>query len=389
VADRRSREERAQGVEVVAGVRNDGLDVVRGVAMIVVVAGHAAVSFMVTPVGWAVQDRSQHLGFDLFVWLARAFAMPTFFWLSGYFARAVLETGGIGGYARHRVVRILVPLAVAVVPCSLVLAALWDRGRELATRAAVADNVPKLQGSELPIVLGHLWFLYYLLWLSFAALLVARAGRALGVPERVGLARGGGPERAAGGGLGVLAVPATITFGVLAGLGALHTDTPMGFVPDVPIGLYMGAFFAWGWMVRARPEDMVSYRRWAWRALAVAAPCFAIVIATLYRGLEAIEDPPLVAIAASALFTVAGMVGFLGLGQRAGRPRRWVRLASESSYWFYIAHLPIVVALQLAVAGLGGPGLVKCAAIVAITTVVCVASYGWIARAAPRRGAGR
>ncbi len=346
--------------------RNDALDAARAVAMVFVVATHTALSFMVTPIGWAVQDRSQHLGVDLYVWIVRAFAMPTFFWLSGYFSRAVLDAGGLRGYLRHRVVRILIPLAIALVPCSLVLGWEWDWGREVVARPGVADNIPKLQSSELPIVLGHLWFLYYLLWLSFAAVVIARIARAtkLRIPA----------------GFGVLAVPALVTFGVLAALRSLHTDTPLGFVPDVPIAIYMGGYFAWGWIVHARPEELARYGRYAWRALAIAPVFLAIVIATLYRGLEAIEHAPLYASAASALFAICMMVGFLGLCVRYGRPHRLLRLASDSSYWFYIAHVPIVVALQILVAPLAVPGILKFIAIVAVTTALCLASYALAAR---------
>ena len=45
--------------------RHDGLDAARALAMILVVATHAAISFMVTPIGWAIQDRLQHLAVDL------------------------------------------------------------------------------------------------------------------------------------------------------------------------------------------------------------------------------------------------------------------------------------------------------------------------------------
>jgi peptidoglycan/LPS O-acetylase OafA/YrhL len=342
--------------------------------MMFVVAGHAAVSFMVTPIGWAVQDRSRHLGVDLCAWIVRAFAMPTFFWLSGYFSRAVLESGGLRGYVRQRVERILIPFALALVPCSLVLGALWDWGRDVETRAAVADNIPRLQRSELPIMLGHLWYLYYLLWLSLAAVIVARVARALRL--RV-------PDRSDG--LGVLAIPALITTGVLAALRALHTDTPLGFVPDVPIMLYMGAFFWWGWLVRARPQELARYRRRAWHALAIASMLLVIVIATLYRGLLVIEPPPLYASAASALFSVATVAGFLGLCSRPAGRQRLLRLASDSSYWFYIAHLPIVVALQIALAPIAVPGVLKYVAIVGFTTVACLGSRALFARYRRRR----
>ncbi len=339
--------------------RDSGLDTARATAMILVVATHAALAFMVTPIGWAIQDRSQHLGVDLYVWIVRAFAMPTFFWLSGYFSRAVMQAGGVRGFVRHRATRILLPLAIALVPCSYLLDALWDWGRTVGHRGVVAANIPKLQASELPIELGHLWFLYYLLLLSIAALALHRVAR----------------PRAP-----VLAIPATMILAVLLVIGALQPDTPLGFVPDLPILAYAGAFFTWGWLVHANPDELARYRRVAWRAVALAPLPLAVVCLTLYRGLSAIDHPPLHAVIASGAFTILAIVGFLGLCARYGQPNRAVRLASESSYWFYIAHLPIVVALQIVLANVALPGVVKYVAIVAATTTICVGSYAAFAR---------
>ncbi len=346
--------------------RDAGLDAARAIAMMFVVATHAAISFMVTPVGWAVQDRSQHLGVDLWVWIVRAFAMPTFFWLAGYFSRAVLVKGGVAGFVRNRALRIFVPLAITLVPMSLLVGAIWDWGRDVTVRAAVADNIPKLQRSEIEIFLGHLWFLYYVLWLSLAALGIATLARHV---------------RAR---MPVLAVPIALAFGVLAYLGALHTDTPLGFVPSVPILLYMGGFFAWGWLVHARPDELARYARRAWHALALSAPLLAIVIVTLARGLSVIESPPLYAIAASALFSIALVVFLLGACTRyLARPRPLLQLASRGSYWFYVLHLPVVVALQVALSQVAIPGPLKYLVIVAITTAVCVGSYALASRVAP------
>jgi glucan biosynthesis protein C len=332
--------------------RNPGLEAARALAMLLVIATHAALSFMVTPIGWAIQDRSQNLGVDLGVWIARAFAMPTFMWLSGYFSRALLVDGGVRAFIRNRMYRIALPLVLMLVPCALVLARLWAWGRELSDRAPVAANIPRLQTSELPIVLGHLWFLYYLLWLSAAAFVLSRRVRA--------------PVR-----LPTLAVPIVITSGVLVGIGQLHTNTPMGFIPDPAIFAYMGAFFAWGWLVHARPDELATYGRHARHALAVAPLLLAPVVVALSRG-----EAPIYAILASALFSIAVMIGFLGLCARhVTRRHPLIRAASDASYWCYIVHLPIVVLLQIVLADVAIFGPVKYIAIVITAGLLSFGSH--------------
>jgi glucan biosynthesis protein C len=341
--------------------RHAGLDAARTVATILVVATHAALSFMVTPIGWAIQDRSHHLGVDLYVWAMRAFGMPVFFWLSGYASRAVFVRRGVQGFVMNRVTRILVPLALVLVPCSLAINALWDWGREVGQRAAVPDHIPRFHDSDQPILLGHLWYLYYLLWMSLVALVVTRLVRGIRAPS----------------GLAVLVVPATISIAALVYLRTLQIDTPLGLVPDVPILVYMTAFFAWGWLVHGRPDEIARYADHAWRALAIAIALLAIVVVALVRG----GEPPLHAIVASGLYTIAMVVVFLGVHVRyLSRPRPLLRLASDSAYWTYIVHLPILVGLQIVVAPLAVPGVVKYGAILAVTLAICLASYHVVVR---------
>ena len=123
----------------------------RAIAMIAVVSGHAMASFMVTPIGWAIQDRSQFLGCDLAAWIIRAFSMPGFFWLAGYGGRALYDAKGAGAFARDRLVRIVLPLAILVVPNSLLLDVLWGWGREVGARGVVLQQgqqalVHRIQG---------------------------------------------------------------------------------------------------------------------------------------------------------------------------------------------------------------------------------------------------
>jgi peptidoglycan/LPS O-acetylase OafA/YrhL len=352
-----------------AEARHHGLDAARALAMIGVVSAHAAISFMETPIGWAIQDAYRHLAADLFVWIMASFAMPIFFWLSGFFARAVHEHGGPSGFLRHRVTRVLAPLLVALVPCSLAMNAAWDWGRAAGGRAAVAANIPKLQGSDLPITLGHLWYLYYLLAMSLVAAAAVPLARRL--------------RLRAPSGLSLLLLVAAIAIGVLAAMRTLHLDTPLGFVLDLPVAAYMGAFFLWGWHVHAHPSDLDRYARLAPAAAAAALLLLLSLVPVLLDAADPSRTapPPLHAIAASGLFTMAQIIAFIGLCLRFTRRRRpFLRLASEASYWFYVAHLPIVVFLQVALAHLSVPGPLKYAAIIAATTAACLATYDLVIR---------
>jgi glucan biosynthesis protein C len=337
--------------------RHHGLDAARAIAMMLVLSGHAMVSFTVTPVGWAIQDQSRFLGVDLYCWIVRAFAMPTFFWLAGYFGRALLDGHGLRAFAKNRVTRILVPLAIMLVPISYALSYLWDWGRAAGTRVAIADNMPKLKASEVEIMLGHPWFLYYLLWLSLAAVALQAIGKRLRIR------------------VPAIVLPVVVTTAVLFGLRAMHTDTPLGFIPDLPILVYMGAFFAWGWIVR--PAELARYTRYAWHALALAPIFLAVVIAALYPVLTVVEAAPLYGIVASALISITCMEFLLGACLRYldARPRPLLQLASRASYWCYILHVPVAVFFQIVLANVPLFGPLKYLVILAATTALCLGAY--------------
>ncbi|MEO1367294.1 MAG: hypothetical protein AAFX50_08955 [Acidobacteriota bacterium] len=60
--------------------RRHDLDALRGFAMLLGIALHAALAFM--PVGWLVHDRHTHDLFGLFVAGVHGFRMPVFFVMS-------------------------------------------------------------------------------------------------------------------------------------------------------------------------------------------------------------------------------------------------------------------------------------------------------------------
>lgn len=335
--------------------RDPGLDAVKTLAIALVVAEHAALSYMITPIGWVIQDTSRSLGVDLFVWIAHGSVMPTLFWLSGYFARDVYERKAALGFVRDRARRILLPLVLALVPCSLALDAMWDWARELTGRPEVAENIPKLEGSKLPLTLGHLWYFYYLLIISALALMLAEVGRRARTRVPVWVAP-------------------ILVFVPLACTGKLQLDTPLGFRIHPWVTLFAGAFFAWGWLVHARPAALDQYARHSWRILAAAALLLAAVFPTLASG-----TAPLYAIAASGAFSCALVAAFVGLCARYVR-RPILPLASRASYWTYVAHLPLVVLLQIAFARVSLPGPIEYVAIVAATALVCLLSYAAFAR---------
>lgn len=356
--------------------RLHGFDVARALAMLLIVLGHALLPFMQTPIGWAVHDRSRHIAVDLWVWTCHAFLMPEFFLLAGFFARITVARAGLARFFRQRLQRVLVPLAVLLVPVSAAMSALWDWGKELThgVRAATPAELPVLRASRLPVTLAHLWYLYYLLAISLVAAALVLMWRRL-PPRWQERARAGARRSIASvwAPLG-LAVPAA---GMLGLAGKLQLDTPLSFALDPWIAGFHGLFFAAGWALEARADLLARFARHAPVHLFTAFISLALLIPWVNESAAAATAtrPPLPALYLSALLSWLLVTGFLGLCLRATRPRPWLRFLAGSSYWCYVTHLPLVVLLQVVLWRAALPGPIKLAVILGTTLTACLVTY--------------
>ena len=190
----------------------------------------------------------------------------------------------------------------------------------------------------------HLWFLWFLLWLVAGfAIVAAMTGR-----------RGPG-ERVWSRWLMWLMVPLTLVPQLRMADGGAYPifgpDTSTGLLPIPHVLIYYAAFFTFGALMYGRRgrkgELMVDAigRPW-WLILSVS---FLIVLpGGLY--FTFVDFQWTVAAALQVLYAWGMCFGLMGLFRvLLPRERRGVRYLSDSSYWIYLVHLPLVIAAQLMV----------------------------------------
>jgi len=350
--------------------RFHGLDACRAAAMMLGLFFHGAISFLYAspPFGWAIRDRSTSLVVDVLIFVCHTFRMPVFFLLAGFFGRLLHEKLGTAGFLRHRARRILVPFVVALPLLMPLFYLLWKWGDSRQPHAIPIslDTVPPSP--------GHLWFLYYLMMILPALALCARLGRSLqlGPVDRLicALVR----FRVA---IFALAIPTAAT---LFPMEFLSADTPITFVPQPRILAYYFVFAASGWLLHRQDRLIEEFARHLWVPLIVAIVVFVPFGMAVEKAAGHVAfDPPALrwgALYLGALFGWSLVALFLGAFVKWGsQPRAWVTYLSDASYWCYLVHLPVAVALQILVADLPWPGLLKYAIIMTGTMAACLGSY--------------
>ena len=217
----------------------------------------------------------------------------------------------------------------------------------------------------------HLWFLWFLLWLVAGFVVVAFA------VERLPAAS----DRLASATMWAL-VPAVLIPQLLMGdsgeIRVFGPDTSTGLVPIWHVLAYYGCFFAFGALLFGRTNSrgrplVETIGRW-WPALLPAGFLVAFPLA-LHTTFEA-GTSWLLASALQVAYAWLAIVGLLGLfGALLTGERRGVRYLSDSAYWLYLAHLPVVIVAQSAIRNWDLPAGVKFVGLTAAVTAALLASY--------------
>tara|TARA_R110000868_G_scaffold35362_1_gene126888 strand:+ start:13874 stop:15100 length:1227 start_codon:yes stop_codon:yes gene_type:complete len=370
--------------------RLHALDAVRALALLLGILLHASMSFLPGPQIWVTQDVAAGEGFSFAFLVPHIFRLTLFFFIAGFFARMAIEKRGVIGFLGDRGKRIALPLVIFWGPLFAMITAVFIWGFLKANGGVVPEGTPPPPPLELATLpLTHLWFLYLLLifYVVAAALyLVTRLGgrseagqnpfdrlAALILRTPIGIA--------------VLAAPIGIWFWLspawFAWFGIPTPDT--GFVPDNGALIAYGVAFAAGWLVQGQSGLLESWRRW-WpvnTALALAAT----TVCVLQLGLVPDFIPPApgpdkaVLAASYAIASWAWTLAITGLALQFWSGHSGIRrYLADSSYWLYIMHLPLVMALQVIVSDLAWPGGAKFALVLAITLVILLGSYQLLVR---------
>ena len=202
-------------------------------------------------------------------------------------------------------------------------------------------------------VFQHLWFLWSLLWLVGVFAILAAAGLLPTGKSRGWL-------------VAASCLPQAVMGVSLAG--GWGPDTSLGILPRPHVLAFYGCFFFFG--VATYAADGLDTRLGRhWKLLLPAS------IALLAAGLATMNDR-LAATILQPAYAWTTSLGLIGLFCRwFSRPSPAVSWLADASYWIYLVHVPLVMAVQLLVRSWPAPAAGKFLAVMAIVTPLLLASY--------------
>ena len=371
--------------------RLHALDAARAFALLLGIALHATMSFFM-PLPATDVSQSTTLAVTFFV--IHVFRMSLFFFIAGFFAHMVFHRRGLRRFAKDRAKRILVPMTAGwiILAPATIATVVWGLTKSFpdGAPADLASAAPTQQSFPLT----HLWFLYYLC-IFYIAALTLRAGF-VGLLDRSGVLRkriDGAVRICVTGFLAPAILAAPICAVLVANtswpvwFGIQTPDT--GLTPQLPALVGFGTAFTFGWVVH-RQLDLLGTLRKQWLlnllgATALTAACLYMVGLTP----NLLVPSPFAEGSAERLvyyvcYTLAiwyWTFGLLGAALKfcdgASPLRRYV---ADSSYWLYLAHLPIVFALQVLLMDVPLHWAIKFPLIVTVAMTVLLVSYHYLVR---------
>lgn len=371
--------------------RLHALDAIRAIALLLGIVLHATMSFQIGLTGeggWPIADSSPSQTLDITFYVIHVFRMSVFFFVAGFFAHLTFHRRGMRDFFRDRSKRILLPLVIFWPICisSIGLVLYW---------AVVKNSGGDVSGSAAPPVgeayfpLTHLWFLYILIWLYaltiFGRELVVRVdsnGKLHSIVDAL-LSRLTNSYLLTP----ILAVPIVIALnqiGEWLWWGGIPTPD-QSYIPVWPSLLIYLYIFTLGWLFDRQRELLNALKqKWAFHVilgLVLIVTCMSI--AGFESNYLAVTDqqPKLTYAIFYGWAVTATTFGFIGAGMRffdSENPR--IRYLADASYWIYLLHLSIVMALQTLLMDAPLHWLIKFALINVLTFVPLIYTYKWFVR---------
>lgn len=351
------------------------LDNLRALAMIGGVFFHAALAY--SPIlnkFWFTADRQQSALVDVVGWLSHLFRMPLFFIIAGFFVAYLVSKRGMGGMLANRAKRILLPFIIFLPLClwAVIASMMWavaavEHKSPLLLMVAQAIATP---GTEPPpFSTMHLWFLYNLVFFCIMTWVLSYINWA----RLYNLFSAIKPLHF------ILLFPLLLVPALLSVSSPF--PAPEQLLPQLWSFGFFGLFFALGYWMHRTENFIEKFQPYALplfiASLIVYAVYYYLVPKEITMPPAPVELPLKLALKlCEATISVWMTLACLVAGKRYLNSRnRFMRFFSDSSYWIYIIHLPLLLVVQYKLMDQDWGLFAKYSASVGITLLIGAVTY--------------
>lgn len=215
---------------------------------------------------------------------------------------------------------------------------------------------------------NHLWFLWFLSWFVIFSVFIFELANAAGLfkasPKWIQT-----PWRF------VILIPMTaIPQYFMARMpDSFGPDTSIGFIPLPTVFIYYAMFFLFGAMYFSNDVQVRPRRAGVTTLLILSVLIFFFGHSLISPKSEADRVIFSLLQSAYAWLMTFGMMGIFTYC--FSKERGWVRYLSDSSYWLYLVHLPVVLLLQDAIVTWAAPSFFKLITVTIAATGILLLSY--------------
>ncbi|WP_299626644.1 acyltransferase family protein [uncultured Tenacibaculum sp.] len=364
--------------------RIHSLDALRAIMMLLGIVLHAALTYNITDHGnaWSIKDpNTTNLFSDFLVLLIHSFRMQIFFVVAGFFGAMLYYERQPIRMIKNRFSRIVLPLIVFLFLLWPFIVFAFNYTNTVFSHQENALDISLGMytsfSSVLPKSTSHLWFLYYLSWITATVVIFKQVFKNKQIISGINNGFEFIIQRPF---LRILSF-STLIFITLNFLGTAMVQTSASFIPDRNTYVYFLVFYVIGWFLYSAKHHLESFMRYDW-SFTITAIVLSIVQGLIIQIYEL--DPSsnsVLLIGLSALIVCLFTSGIIGLFVRyASNHSTRMRYISDSSYWVYLIHLPLTAIIPAFIWNLPLPAFAKFLIVVIITSVICFITYHYFVR---------
>ena len=350
---------------------------------------HSALTYNVIDHGeaWTLKDPlSTNIIMDSVVFLIHFFRMPIFFLVAGFFGAMLFYERSPVKMIKNRISRIAYPFIIFLI--LLWPTILFTFNYTEAVFSGSHNPLEKAFGSLskisdfIPTATFHLWFLYYLLLITFTTFLLALLlKKSKGVTNEIRSSFNWLIQKPI---VRILLFSGSL-FVLYLMMGTSMVEVSVYLWPEQNTFFYHFFFYIVGWLLFKSKHNLDSMMRYDRLSVFLA-----ILIATVQGLMTQNWNPENMmphylnsewVMLSNAFIIWLFTFGITGLFIRYGsKHSKRMRYISDASYWVYLIHLPLTALFPAFVWQLPYPTVIKFLVVLSTTSLICFASYHFLVR---------